>query len=87
MLKVSPPAAARMAQMLQPKAADDVLRIIRHNDRLRMKVGRLLPGDQTFAHQGRVVLAINQRIGKSLSLRHLDLCESATGPRLRLKTS
>jgi hypothetical protein len=87
MLNVSTPAAARMAHLLKTKAADAVLRIIRRKDRLKMRLGRLHAGDQTFAHQGRVVLAIDQRIGKSLSLRHLDLRETATGPRLRLKVS
>jgi hypothetical protein len=87
MLKVSDRAAERMAHLLNAKSDGAVLRIIRRDDRLRMLFGHLLPGDQTFAHQGRVVLAIDQRVGKSLSLRHLDLRETETGPRLRLKTS
>ena len=87
MLKVSIPAAARMAQLLSAKADDAVLRIIRSKDRLRLRLGRMHPGDQTFAHNGRVVLAIDQRVGSSISLRQLDIRQTDTGPRLRLKSS
>jgi hypothetical protein len=87
MLQVSDRAAERMAHLLNAKSDDAVLRIIRREERLRMQFGQLLPGDQTFAHQGRIVLAIDQRIGKSLSLRHLELRETEAGPRLKLKTS
>jgi len=87
MLKVSVPAAARMAVLLNSRPGDAVLRIIRDHKRLRLRVGVLSPGDQTFAHNGKVVLALDQRLGKDLALRQLDLRESATGPRLRLKSS
>jgi len=86
MLKVSDRAAQRMAHLLNAKSDRSVLRIIRRDDRLRMQFGHLLPGDQTFAHEGRVVLAIDKQIGKSLELRNLDLSQTRTGPRLRLKT-
>lgn len=85
MLKVSVPAAARMAVLLNAKSDHAVLRIVRRDDRLRLKTGRLRPGDETFAHEGRVVLAIDALIAKSLTLRQLDLRETSTGPRLRLK--
>jgi hypothetical protein len=76
-----------MAQLLKTRPGDAVLRIIRDHDRLRLRVGVLSPGDQTFAHKGRVVLVLDQRVSKDLALRHLDLREASTGPRLRLKSS
>ena len=87
MLKVSPPAAARMANLLTAKSDVAVLRIVRHHDRLRMMTGLLRPGDDTFAHEGRVVLAIDPRVARSLSLRQLDLRQTPKGPRLRLKSA
>lgn len=85
MLKVSSSAAARMAVLLTAKPERSVLRIVRADDRFRMRVGHVRPGDETFAHAGRVVLALEPRIAKSLSLRELDLRNTAGGPRLRLK--
>ena len=87
MLKVSSRAAERMAHLLNAKSDEVVLRIIRRDNRLRMGFGHLRPGDQTFVHQGRVVLALDERVGKSLSLRQLDLRETKRGLRLRLKGS
>lgn len=85
MLKISPTAAARMADLLTAKSDNAVLRIVRRDDRLHLQTGRLRPGDETYAHEGRVVLAIDPRVAKSLTLRQLDLRETSTGPRLRMK--
>jgi hypothetical protein len=87
MLHVSAPAAARMAQLLNPKGHDAVLRIIRRKDRLRLHVSVVREGDQTFMHNGRIVLALDERMRSNLSRRHLDVGPSSTGPRLKLKPS
>jgi hypothetical protein len=73
-----------MAVLLTSRSDHAVLRIIRRDDRLRMRFGELHPGDETFAHEGRVVLAIDPRVARSLSLRQLDLRQTTGGPRLRL---
>jgi hypothetical protein len=86
MLQVSTSAAARMAHLLSAKPENAVLRIVRRNQRLRLRLGTVHPGDQTFVHNGRVVLALDERIGTNLSLRQLDLRQTDGGPRLRLKT-
>jgi hypothetical protein len=86
MLTISSSAAARMAHLLSVKDNQDVMRIIRRDDRLRMQVSKLRPGDQTFVHDGRVVLALDQLLNKSLSRRELDLRQTTAGPRLRLKS-
>ena len=85
MLQVSMPAAARMAHLLNAKPENAVLRIVRRDQRLRLRLGTVRPGDQTFAHDGRVVLALDERIGTSLSLRQLELRQTDDGPRLLLK--
>jgi len=85
MLQVSTPAAARMAHLLSAKPENAVLRIVRRNQRLRLRLGTVHPGDQTFVHDGRVVLALDEHIGTTLSLRRLELRQTDDGPRLRLK--
>lgn len=84
MLKVSTPAAVRMTHLLNPKGAAAVLRIIRRDARFRLRVSHLRPGDQTFSHDGRVVLVLDKRMHKSLSRVHLDVRQTDTGPRLKL---
>ena len=85
MLHVSTPAAARMAHLLTAKPENAVLRIVRRDQRLRLRLGTVRPGDQTYVHDGQVVLALDKRIGTTLSLRQLELRQTADGPRLRLK--
>lgn len=87
MLQVSIPAAARMAHLLKTRPETAVLRIVLHKDRLRMRRGLVHPGDQTFAHNGRVVLALDKTMGTTLSKRELDLRQTDHGPKLRLKSS
>ena len=85
MLQVSTPAAARMAHLLSARPDHAVLRIVRRDQRLRLRLGIVRPGDQTFKHDGRVVLAIDERLGTSLGRRQIDLRETDDGPRLRIK--
>lgn len=86
MLNVSVPAAARLSHLLNAQAEDAVVRIVRRRDRLRMRLGQLRPGDQTFKHDGRIVLALDQQVGKTLSRRQLDVRQTNDGPRLKLKS-
>ena len=84
MLTVTPPAFARMALLLKTEEKNAVLRIIRRNKRLKIRVSSLRPGDQTFNHNGKVVLAIDSKVSPSLSKRHLDVHQTEDGPRLRM---
>jgi hypothetical protein len=86
MLIVTNPASARLADLLKTRADDAVLRIYSRNHRLRLGVGHLQPDDRTFAHEGRVVLALNPRISRSLAEHQLDIRQTKTGPRLSLKS-
>lgn len=87
MLKVSTPAAVQLAHLLNPRSGDAVVRIIRRKNRLRLRWSLVRPGDQTFAHEGRVVLALDERMRRSLSKRQLDVKQTDAGPRLRMKSS
>ena len=85
MLHVSTPAAARMAHLLNSRPHHAVLRIVRRDQRLRLRLGIIRPGDQTFVHDGRVVLALDARMGTRLASGQLEVKDTAEGPRLRLK--
>jgi hypothetical protein len=74
-----------MAHLLNAKPENAVLRIVRRDQRLRLRFGTVRPGDQTFVHDGRIVLALDERVGTSLSLRQLELRQTDDGPRLLLK--
>ncbi len=85
MLHVSTSAAARMAHLLNAKPNHAVLRIVRRDQRLKLRLGIVRPGDQTFVHDGRVVLALDERMGTRLASGQLELKDTDEGPRLRLK--
>ena len=87
MLSMTDSAGARLTDLLTSKADGSVARIIRNRDRLHLRVGQLRASDQTFSHEGRVVLALDMEIASTLSLRELDLCATSSGKRLRLKSA
>jgi hypothetical protein len=74
-----------MAHLLSARPERAVLRIVDRDQRLRLRLGIVRPDDQTFEHDGRVVLAINEHLGKKLDRRRIELRETNDGPRLRLK--
>jgi len=86
MLIVTTPAGARLAHLLESKGDSAVARIIYRKEKFRLGVGAVRPDDRTFAHEGRVILAIDARIAKSLAQHQLDVRETKTGQRLRLKS-
>jgi hypothetical protein len=85
MFTLTNPASARLAHLLETKGDAAVARIFCRKHKLRLGVGQLRPGDQTFSHEGRVVLALDQRISTSLSRRRLYVRQTDTGPRLKLQ--
>ena len=85
MLIVTSPAGARLAHLLESKGDAAVARIFFRKQKFRLGVGAVRPDDRTFAHEGRVVLAIDARIARSLAEHQLDVRETTTGPRLNLK--
>jgi hypothetical protein len=85
MLTVTSPASARLAHLLEFKGDAAVARIFFRKQKFRLSVGAVRPDDRTFAHQGRVVLAIDARIAKLLAEHRLDVRETNSGPRLNLK--
>lgn len=85
MFSVTNPACQRLAEMLENKSPESVIRFKKINSRLRLRVGRIQASDQTFDHQGRTVLALDEPMAKILTLRELYVALTDKGPRLRLK--
>jgi hypothetical protein len=74
-----------MAQMLNTKPDNAVLRIVQDDRRMRLRLSVVRRGDQTFLHAGRVVLALDRNVGETLSLGQVCVRKTVNGPRLRLK--
>ena len=84
MFAISDPAAQRMNELLVPMAKGATFRIVHRDGRFRLRVSQVRPGDQTTAHAGRVVLALDAKTQASLKGRKLGVKNTAAGPRLKL---
>ena len=82
MMTLTQTAGARLTQLLNGSPKDAVVRIVRRSGRLKLRLDHERSGDVTFAHEGRTVLTLNQRISRELSKRTLDVRPKNTGPRL-----
>ena len=87
MLTLTQTAGARLSELLDGSPEKSVVRIVRRKGRLKLRLDHERTGDVTFAHDGRTVLTLNERISRELSLRTLDVRAKNTGPRLSLKSS
>lgn len=85
MLTMTDPAGARLANFLSKVGDDAVVRIVRGKHRFKLEMGRTRKSDETFAHDGRIVLALDERVATSLASRQLQVRETNAGPRLRLQ--
>lgn len=85
MLTVTETASARLNEMLIKSPEGEVMRIVRHDRRIRMRRDQPRPNDTSFTHDGRIVLVLDGPIADALSSRTLDVRHAETGPRLSLK--
>ena len=83
MLTVTEQAGARLNQLLGE--GESVIRIVQRRRRMRIRRDHARPEDATFAHAGRVVLVLDENIAQRLTARTLDIRQTDTGPRLRLR--
>ena len=87
MLTVTSLAGAHLTDLLDGEAEDAVWRLVRRDRRLRLRKGHIHQDDRTFAHNGRVVLATDERIFAALSTRKIDVRLTEKGPRLKLQST
>ena len=86
MLSVSYTAAEHLAHMLADANApeDAVIRFVLDGDRFKLGVDTVKPGDTTFDHLKKVVLAIDEQVSKLLADRKLDVNVRGEEPELIL---
>jgi hypothetical protein len=64
---------------------DDVIRIAQTGEGLALAIGAVIPGDETFMHEDRTVLAIPSEIAPALSDATLDTVDDDGEVRLVLR--
>ena len=87
MLTVTYCAAEHMAYTLSEHQIPDevVLRIEFTKGRVVMQPDEIRPGDETFDHNGNVVLVLDQQTSQSLGNKTIDLMTDDDGSHLILK--
>ena len=91
MLTLTNAAGAHLARKLAraEAAADVAIRFIpkehgRKRRRWGLRLDTLHPGDETFVHDGKMVLVLDEAVSELLTEKTLDVKHSAAGPRLTL---
>ncbi len=87
MVTVTYTASEHVAYMLSVHQAgkDVVLRIKLTNGGIEMQPDMIRPGDETFDHNGKVVLGLDQRISQLLGNKTIDLMTDDAGSHLILE--
>ena len=86
MLVLSYEASEYFALMLaQAEAPDDaVIRLVAKDDEIGFAIDTVQPGDETFAHAEKTVLAIDEQISEWLANKRLDVEFTGDEPELTL---
>ena len=86
MVTVTYTAAEHMAYMLsEHQACDDVVvRMKSTKDGVEMQPDKIRPGDETFAHNGKVILVLDQQTSQLLGNLTIDLMTDDDGSHLTI---
>jgi len=86
MLTVTTGALERLNRKLTgKKAADDMaLRIERDEGGWRLRLDRSKPDDETFSHQGKKVLLLDESTSEAMTTMTLGVHITQAGPRLKV---
>lgn len=84
MLFLTEDAARHLAGILSDAPEDAVVRLVPRDDHLAMALDAEQPGDTTFSHDDRTVLALSPPIAEVLGDMTLEIDETPDGPRLVL---
>ena len=87
MLNVTMAARARLARKLAHKTAapNITLRFTRRTGGWSLRLDQPTPVDETFAYEGRIVLALDHAVSEAMSRRTLDVKKTQAGARLVLR--
>lgn len=84
MLTVTDNAAAHLAQLLAEAPEQNVVRFSPGENGLTMHLGQPQPGDTTFEHDEKTVLAFDAAVNEMLADKTLDLHATQQGQQLAL---
>ncbi len=86
MLTVGHAASEFLDQMLSDDAVSDdaVMRVISRDGGFGLEIDTVQPGDETFAHSEKTVLAIDEQVSELLANNKLDVDATGDQPELRL---
>ncbi len=71
--------------LAEANAPDDAaVRLVLKGDRFSLKIDTARPGDTTFDHNEKVVLAIDEQVSESVADMNLDLKVTGEEPKLTL---
>jgi Fe-S cluster assembly iron-binding protein IscA len=84
MLTVTETAGQHLSQILEQAPGEAVVRFIPQENGLAMQLDNVRPGDTTFEHEEKPVLAMDTRVAEALDGRTLDVQSTEEGPRLAL---
>ncbi len=79
MLTVTPAARERLVAMLQEAPEAAVVRIVFGFRGLEFQCSAVFPGDTTFSHEGRIVLAMDRHLTDALRDKTLDMRDTPEG--------
>ncbi len=84
MFTVTESACAHLSTLLAEAPNDAVVRLSANNDSLSMYLGNEQQGDETYEHEGRVVLAVESDLVGKLDNTRIDVEQTEEGPQLVL---
>ncbi len=84
MVTITYTAAEHIAYMLSEQQVDAVLRIMVARGDVEMEPDQIRPGDETFDHNGNVVLVLDQQTSQLLGNKTIDLTADDDGSHLIL---
>jgi hypothetical protein len=87
MFTVTQEAGAHLARLLDEVSPqrDLAVRFVAVQHGLSMRLDNVRPGDRTFDTQGRTVLLIDEKVGRTLDDHCLELEPSPHGPQLLIR--
>mgnify|MGYP006969501697 CR=1 FL=1 len=84
MLTITESAGDHLAQLLTNAPDEAVVRFVPGTTGLTMQVDQVQPGDTTFEHGDKTILALQPAVNDALAEKSLDLQPSQDGPQLTL---
>lgn len=85
MLTITNAAYSRLHELLSTQPAEIAARLLRKDDRTRVRRDKKRPGDKVVKHEGRVVLLMDNSMSQCLQDKVLDVRKTKDGPKFGLR--